>query len=194
MAKATQSGSKPPRSKPTLPKTGVKTAPAPFWKTKSLEEMNAREWESLCDGCGRCCLLKLQDEDTEKIYFTDIACDLFDPDTCRCKDYKNRQAQVSDCVRLTPHEVRTLPWLPPTCAYRLIAEGKDLMDWHPLISKDPLSVQKACVSVHGRVKAFEKQVPFEDVIDYIVAWPGKVPKSTKSGSASAPKTKTRPNK
>jgi len=184
MAKAKKSGSDTPS-----PDTAVGGSSVPFWKTKSLEEMNAREWESLCDGCGRCCLLKLQDEDTEKIYFTDIACDLFDPNTCRCKDYKNRQAQVSDCVRLTPHEVRTLTWLPPTCAYRLIAEGKDLMDWHPLISKDPLSVQKAGVSVHGRVKAFEKQVPFEDVIDYIVSWPGKIPKSAKPASASKAKSK-----
>jgi uncharacterized cysteine cluster protein YcgN (CxxCxxCC family) len=184
MAKAKKSGSDTPS-----PDTTGGASSVPFWKTKSLEEMNAREWESLCDGCGRCCLLKLQDEDTEKIYFTDIACDLFDPNTCRCKDYKNRQAQVSDCVRLTPHEVRTLTWLPPTCAYRLIAEGKDLMDWHPLISKDPLSVQKAGVSVHGRVKAFEKQVPFEDVIDYIVSWPGKIPKSAKPASASKAKSK-----
>jgi len=184
MAKAKKSGSDTPS-----PDTAGGASSVPFWKTKSLEEMNAREWESLCDGCGRCCLLKLQDEDTEKIYFTDIACDLFDPNTCRCKDYKNRQAQVSDCVRLTPHEVRTLTWLPPTCAYRLIAEGKDLMDWHPLISQDPLSVQKAGVSVHGRVKAFEKQVPFEDVIDYIVSWPGKIPKSAKPASASKAKSK-----
>ena len=114
---------------------------------------------------------------------------MLNTDSCQCSDYADRRRHVPDCVTLTPALLREIEWLPPTCAYRLIAEGKDLMDWHPLISKDPLSVQKAGVSVHGRVKAFEKQVPFEDVIDYIVSWPGKIPKSAKPASASKAKSK-----
>ena len=98
----------------------------PFWKTKTLEEMSAAEWESLCDGCGKCCLSKLEDEDTGEIYFTSVGCRLFNAETCRCKDYANRLALVSDCVGLTPENVRTISWLPSTCAYRLVAEGRDL--------------------------------------------------------------------
>ena len=92
-----------------------------FWDDKTLEEMSPAEWEALCDGCGRCCLMKLEDEDTGDIYFTDVACQLFDAGSCRCADYKNRQKKVSDCVKLTPAEVRTLKWLPPTCAYYFVA-------------------------------------------------------------------------
>ena len=98
----------------------------PFWKTKTLEEMSAAEWESLCDGCGKCCLSKLEDEDTGEIHFTSVGCRLFNADTCRCSDYANRLAQVPDCVGLTPDNVRTISWLPSTCAYRLVAEGHDL--------------------------------------------------------------------
>ena len=97
----------------------------PFWRRKSLEEMNASEWESLCDGCARCCLVKLEDEDTGDIHFTDIGCTLLDAEACRCRDYKRRSSRVPDCVKLTPEAVRTLSWLPVTCAYRLVAEGKD---------------------------------------------------------------------
>ncbi len=110
---------------------------APFWKTTALEAMTEAQWESLCDGCGRCCLVKLEDEESGAIHFTDVRCTLLDAQACRCKDYPNRQARVHDCVRLTPHEVRTLPWLPKSCAYRLVAEGKDLFWWHPLVSGDP---------------------------------------------------------
>ena len=99
----------------------------PFWKEKTLEEMSAAEWESLCDGCGKCCLSKLEDEDTGEIHFTSVGCRLFNAKTCRCRDYENRQAQVSDCVRLTPENVRTIKWLPSTCAYRLVAEGSSLV-------------------------------------------------------------------
>jgi len=127
----------------------------PFWKTKALEEMNAAEWESLCDGCGKCCLSKLEDEDTGEIYFTSVGCRLFNDKTCRCKDYENRQAQVSDCVRLTPENVRTIAWLPSSCAYRLVAEGHDLYPWHPLISGDRKTVHTSGASVRGRVTASE---------------------------------------
>ena len=109
----------------------------PFWKTKTLEDMSASEWESLCDGCGKCCLSKLEDEDTGDIYFTSVGCRLFDAGTCRCRDYPNRLAVVQDCVGLTPANVRTISWLPGTCAYRLVAEGRDLFAWHPLVSGDP---------------------------------------------------------
>src|SRR2546430_1646378 len=114
-----------------------------FWKTKTLEEMSSVEWESLCDGCARCCLEKLEDEDTGKIYFTHVACQLLDAGRCTCKDYPNRSDKVPDCVRLTPENVRTLNWLPPSCGYRLVAEGRDLYWWHPLISGDPDTVHEA---------------------------------------------------
>ena len=108
--------------------------PAPFWRLKRLGEMTQAEWESLCDGCGRCCLNKLIDEDTNETVFTDVGCKLLDGETCRCTDYAHRQAKVKDCVRLTPRNVRRLTWLPPTCGYRLVAEGRDLYWWHPLKS------------------------------------------------------------
>jgi uncharacterized cysteine cluster protein YcgN (CxxCxxCC family) len=136
----------------------------PFWKTKTLEEMTAAEWESLCDGCGKCCLSKLEDEDTSEIYFTSVGCRLFNQKTCRCKDYANRASIVSDCVQLTPENVRTIAWLPSTCAYRLVAEGRDLYPWHHLISGDKNSVHKAKVSARGRVTASEADI--EDTDDY----------------------------
>ena len=127
----------------------------PFWKTKTLEEMSAAEWDSLCDGCGKCCLSKLEDEDTGEIYFTSVGCRLFDAQTCRCKDYGNRLSIVSDCVRLTPENVRTIAWLPTTCAYRLVAEGRDLYWWHPLVSGSAATVHQAGISMRGRVSASE---------------------------------------
>ncbi|WP_038361671.1 YcgN family cysteine cluster protein [Bosea sp. 117] len=148
----------------------------PFWKTKTLEQMDPAEWESLCDGCGRCCLVKLQDEDTDAIAYTDIGCKLLDEDGCRCRDYPNRQSIVPDCVRLTPEAVRTLDWLPPSCGYRLVAEGRDLYWWHPLVSGDPDSVHAAGVSVRGRVSALEDELPLEDFVDRMVRWPLRLPK------------------
>jgi uncharacterized cysteine cluster protein YcgN (CxxCxxCC family) len=150
-----------------------------FWKTKALEEMTAPEWESLCDGCGRCCLEKLEDEDTGKIYFTHISCRLLDTHACGCKDYANRHKKVPDCVRLTPRNVRTLNWLPPTCGYRLVAEGKDLYWWHPLVSGDPDTVHQAGVSVRGRVQGCETDIALSDWEDHIVKWPGLFPKKAK---------------
>lgn len=150
-----------------------------FWKTKTLEEMSASEWESLCDGCARCCLEKLEDEDTGKIYFTHVSCRLLDAGTCACKDYANRSAQVPDCVRLTPENVRTLNWLPPSCAYKLVAEGRDLYWWHPLVSGDPNTVHEAGVSVRGRVYGTEDDIPDADLEDHIVKWPGLLPKRAK---------------
>ncbi len=147
----------------------------PFWRTKTLEDMSASEWESLCDGCARCCLDKLEDEDTADVHFTDIGCTLLDAKTCRCRDYRRRQQRVPDCVKLTPEAVRTLRWLPVTCAYRLVAEGKDLPDWHPLVSGSPDSVHEAGVSVRGRVIASEDDLDQELWPDRIVKWPNRPP-------------------
>ncbi len=141
----------------------------PFWKTKTLEEMSATEWESLCDGCGKCCLSKLEDEDTGEIHFTSVGCRLFNADTCRCGDYANRLKKVSDCVQLTPQNVRTISWLPRTCAYRLVAEGRDLFSWHPLVSGDADSVHKAGISMRGRVTASETEMAEpEDYFDHML--------------------------
>jgi uncharacterized cysteine cluster protein YcgN (CxxCxxCC family) len=147
----------------------------PFWKTKTLEAMSAAEWESLCDGCGRCCLVKLEDEDTAEIAYTDVGCRLLDGEACRCRDYQRRSERVPDCVRLTPETVRAIGWLPPTCAYRLVAEGADLPAWHPLVSGDPDSVHRAGVSVRGRVGALEDDLTIEEIVDRVVAWPQRWP-------------------
>jgi uncharacterized cysteine cluster protein YcgN (CxxCxxCC family) len=151
----------------------------PFWKRKSLREMSGPEWESLCDGCGRCCLSKLEDEETGRIYFTDIGCRLLDGQTCRCRDYPNRSAQVDDCVRLTPDVVETITWLPPSCAYRLVAEGRDLYWWHPLVSGDPDTVHVAGVSIRGRLSGSEDDVGDEAYEDRIVQWPTRLSKAAR---------------
>ncbi len=131
-------------------------ADTPFWKRKSLEEMTHEEWESLCDGCGRCCLLKLEDEDTGEVYLTRLACKLLDLGSCQCSNYPDRQSYVHDCVSITPEKARNLPWLPETCAYRVVAEGGDLAWWHPLVSGDPDTVHEAGVSVRGWVMSEER--------------------------------------
>lgn len=118
-----------------------------FWKTKSLSEMNHDEWESLCDGCGRCCLHKLEDEDDGDIYYTNVACRMLDLNTCRCKRYPERQSLVNDCICLTPTDRDPFNWLPPTCAYRLLYEGKELPMWHPLISNHQESIHSSGISV-----------------------------------------------
>jgi uncharacterized cysteine cluster protein YcgN (CxxCxxCC family) len=141
-----------------------------FWKTKSLAEMTSVEWESLCDGCGRCCLIKLEEPDDGKILFTDVACKLLDCETCRCGDYQNRIQRVPDCVVLEPGTVATLSFMPSTCAYRLLAEGKDLAWWHPLVSGDPQSVHEAGISVRRKVFT-EHSVLDEELEDHIVTWP-----------------------
>ena len=155
----------------------------PFWRVKTLDEMNLAEWESLCDGCGRCCLVKLEDEDTSEIYFTDIGCRLLDGKTCRCLDYKRRHRLVPDCVKLTATVVRELGWLPVTCAYRLVAEGRDLYDWHPLKSGSPDSVHEAGVSVRGRVAASETDLAPERWPSRIVKWPNRKPRARRRTSA-----------
>jgi uncharacterized cysteine cluster protein YcgN (CxxCxxCC family) len=152
----------------------------PFWLRKSLDEMTDSEWESLCDGCGRCCLNKLEEEGNDAdTYYTDVACRLLNGETCRCRDYANRLEQVDDCVQLTPQSLKTINWLPPSCAYVLVAKGRDLYWWHPLVSGDPETVHAAGVSVRGRISATEETVPDEDLEDHIVSWPQKLPKGAR---------------
>jgi uncharacterized cysteine cluster protein YcgN (CxxCxxCC family) len=121
----------------------------PFWQTKSLSEMTPSEWESLCDGCGRCCLIKFNVEDDPAVYTTAIACELLDRESCRCSDYSNRFAKVPGCLRMTLEATAHTNWLPETCAYGRIARGEGLADWHPLVSGDPDSVHEAGISVRG---------------------------------------------
>ena len=140
-----------------------------FWKHKSIEDLSRDEWEALCDGCGKCCLHRLEDEGTRDIQFTNVACHLLDPETGRCRDYPNRASQVPDCIQLTPEILADPYWLPRSCAYRLLAEGKPLPEWHPLISGDPESVADSGNSVQGRVIC-EREA--DDLEHHLVEWVG----------------------
>ncbi len=141
---------------------------ARFWERVPLKQMTTVEWEALCDGCGKCCLNKLEDEDTREIAFTRVACRLLDDDTCRCVHYDNRHQFVPDCVTLSPENIDTHAyWMPQSCAYRLLAEGKPLYDWHPLVSGDPTSVHTAGASVQG-ITVSEFDIPEEDWEDYLI--------------------------
>lgn len=124
-----------------------------FWETKRLHEMSESEWEALCDGCARCCMIKLQDEDTDEVHYTALVCDLLDQGACRCTRYSQRHRLVPDCVVLDADRASEFHWLPRSCAYRTLAEGRPLADWHPLISGDPQSVHRAGISVQGKVVA-----------------------------------------
>lgn len=138
-----------------------KQDPVPFWERKSLSEMTEQEWESLCDGCGKCCLHKLEDIDTGEIEFTNVVCRLMDMGTCRCSRYADRERLMPDCVILTPENLERLNWMPSTCAYRLLNEGKKLFDWHPLVSGDPESVHRAGISIRGRAISERRAGPLE---------------------------------
>jgi uncharacterized cysteine cluster protein YcgN (CxxCxxCC family) len=141
----------------------------PFWKTLTLEQMTLEQWESLCDGCGKCCLLKIEDIDSGEVYFTNIVCRLLDLNTCRCSQYQERRTLVPDCVNLYQHgDIKSLNFMPTTCAYRLLSEGQDLPRWHPLVTGDRNSVSLAGHSVKGRVFLESEELVIED---YIVEWP-----------------------
>ena len=141
----------------------------PFWRRKSLAEMTETEWEQLCDGCGKCCLLKLEDEESEEIEHTDVACHLLDLGTCRCSNYPRRKEIVPDCVILTPQSIDQLRWMPSTCAYRLLNDGEELPWWHPLVSGERKSVHRAGISVRSRAIS-ENEVEDADLEDHIVTW------------------------
>jgi uncharacterized cysteine cluster protein YcgN (CxxCxxCC family) len=145
------------------------TEARPFWNTKKLEEMTTGEWESLCDGCGRCCLHKLEDIDTGLYFYTNIACRLLDSETCRCKDYPNREELVKDCLVLSPADREHYNWLPTTCAYRRLANGMDLEWWHPLVSGSTDTVHEARISVRSRT-VNENAVRKEQLEDHIISW------------------------
>ena len=138
----------------------------PFWRRKTLSEMTVAEWESLCDGCGLCCLVRFEEEDTGEVIPTRVHCKLFDAHACACTNYANRQRYVPDCVKLTPHNIEKLAWMPLSCAYRRIHEGRGLADWHPLVSGDPESVHRAGVSVRGQTISETALAQPEDALDF----------------------------
>ncbi|MGD8341883.1 MAG: YcgN family cysteine cluster protein [Gammaproteobacteria bacterium] len=141
----------------------------PFWQTRSLAELSEKEWESLCDGCGRCCLRKLEDADSGSIAYTDVSCRLFDSESCRCRDYQHRTELVADCVKLRPGDREQLKWMPSTCAYRLLDAGKPLPDWHPLVSGTQQSVRDAGIAVARR--CVSEEFVHEDEIEFrIIDW------------------------
>ncbi|MEL6980403.1 MAG: YcgN family cysteine cluster protein [Pseudomonadota bacterium] len=150
---------------------GSKPAPAlkpGFWREKTLEQLSPQEWEALCDGCGKCCLLKLEDEESGEVTYTSVACRLFDSETCRCGNYALRKTLVPQCMVLTPEVVRAeKDWMPRSCAYRLIADGYDLYAWHPLLSGDPNSVHEARISVQGWTTP-EYEVELDELPDYAI--------------------------
>lgn len=143
----------------------------PWWESKSLEQMTHEEWESLCDGCGKCCLVKLQDAENERIYFTDVACTLLDCETGRCRDYANRQEQVPDCVKLGKDNLDDLAWMPPDCAYRRLYEHKPLLSWHPLRTGNPNSTNEVGAGVAGMPLVSEADVTDEELEEHVVTWP-----------------------
>ncbi len=141
-----------------------------FWETKSLREMNEAEWEALCDNCGKCCVISIEDADTGQLYLTDVSCKMFDGVKGQCSDYPNRKKHVPDCVKLTSRNVPKLDWLPQTCAYRLVEEKQPLHWWHPLVSGDPETVHVAEASARGRTRP-EGRLKMAGLIKRITAWP-----------------------
>jgi uncharacterized protein len=143
-----------------------------YWTNTKLADMSESQWEGLCDGCGKCCLIRLEDEDTGEIYTTDVSCKLLDGVSCKCRDYANRQDLVPDCVKLTPQNMGELSWLPKTCAYRLVAEGKPLFDWHHLMCGDKEAVHTHGMSISGKA-THEGRVKVKHLIKRIKIWPGE---------------------
>lgn len=139
-----------------------------FWERFPLEALSAEEWEALCDGCGRCCLMKLEDEDSGDIVTLDVACQLLDIGQCRCSDYANRLARVPGCAQLNLDNLRAFRWLPRSCAYRRLQDGRGLASWHPLVSGDPASVHRAGISV-AHIAVAEGSVAEDELEDHIIA-------------------------
>lgn len=140
-----------------------------FWQSKSLEQMSSEEWEQLCDGCGKCCLHKLEDEDSQEIAYTRVICRYFDESSCRCQVYSTRKSLVPTCVILKPTNLKDLPWMPSTCAYRLLYEGKELPTWHPLISGNREAIEESGNAVSGKV--ISEEFVHEDGYDeHLVKW------------------------
>lgn len=143
----------------------------PFWETKSLTEMTRREWESLCDGCAKCCLHKLEDEDTGEVFYTSVVCRYLDEEGCRCTVYGERAKKVPDCVILKPDNLHDLHWMPDTCAYRLLHEGKPLPSWHPLLTGNRDDIIATDNTVTGKVVS-EAYVHEDDFEEHIIDWVG----------------------
>ena len=140
-----------------------------FWETKSLDSMTNEEWESLCDGCGRCCLHKLVNDETGDVFYTRVACRLLNAESGRCERYSERLSEVEDCLNVRRMRSAELAWMPNTCAYRRIAEGKSLPDWHPLLSGDPASVVSAGIAVAGRTIS-EEHADLDNLETEIIEW------------------------
>ena len=140
-----------------------------FWETKNLIDMNENEWESLCDKCGKCCVIKLEDFDTQEVHYTNVSCKLLCEKSASCKDYENRKSIVPDCIILSPDNLKDLKWMPETCAYKLLNEGKNLPYWHPLLSGNDKEIVNSGNSVKNRVTN-ENKIKIKDLPDYIFNW------------------------
>lgn len=158
----------------------------PFWKKKALKDMTREEWESLCDGCGRCCLNKIDYIDTGEVFFTKVACRLLDGNSCQCSNYAARKEHVPDCIVLTPETLSAIDFMPDTCAYRMLAEGRPLEPWHPLISGTKESVHQAGISVRNRVVSEEDVTSLED---YIIRWIKPIKRKKSPGKARGRKSR-----
>ena len=142
---------------------------AEFWQTKTLEQMSTQEWELLCDGCAKCCLVKLEDHESGEIYHTNVTCELLDTQSCQCIDYAGRHNVVDDCIKLDRENIHSLAWLPKSCSYRLIAAGQQLPEWHHLVSGSKETLHSYGASLQGRVIS-ELHVHDGDIEDHIVQW------------------------
>jgi len=149
----------------------IKKVEQPWWELTPLSEMSEMQWESLCDGCGKCCLVKIQDAESERIYFTDVACQLLDCSSGRCKNYAQRQAYVPDCVKLSKDNLEDLEWMPPDCAYRRLYEHKPLLSWHPLVTGETNSTNIYGAGIVDMPLVSELDVRDEDLEDHVVTWP-----------------------
>ncbi len=138
-----------------------------FWETTPFNQFTDKQWELICDGCAQCCAHKLQDEDTDEIFLTNVVCQYLDTNQCQCSVYGDRHVHVPDCIKITPKNAGSLPWIPDTCGYRLLANGKPLPDWHPLMTGDSESTRKANMTVTGKVIS-DADVDMDDLEDYLV--------------------------